>query len=88
MSIQPVVISPEEDAGREPFVTADRAAAFVGITRRTLLRKVRMGQIPAHPLDRSAKKKEWRFKLSELDRHLCCGLNSFAQPPEPANRRI
>lgn len=72
----------------EPFVDPDTAAAFVGITRRTLLQKVRTGKIPGHPLDRGAKKKEWRFKLSELDRYLCSPLNSVLQPPEPAKRRI
>ena len=72
----------------EPFVDADIAAAFLSITRRTLLQKVRSGKIPGHPLDRGAKKKEWRFKLSELDRYLCTEINSVLQPPEPANRRI
>jgi excisionase family DNA binding protein len=72
----------------EPFVDPDTAAAFVGITRRTLLQKVRAGKIPGYPLDRCAKKKEWRFKLSELDRYLCTAVNSVLQPPEPANRRI
>jgi hypothetical protein len=41
----------------EPFVDADTAAAFVGVTRRTLLQKVRTGKIPGYPLDRGAKKK-------------------------------
>ena len=54
----------------ERFVTADTAAVFLGITRRNLLQKVRAGKIPAHPLDPAAQKKEWRFKLSELDRYL------------------
>jgi hypothetical protein len=72
----------------EPFVDPDTAAAFVGITRRALLQKVRTGKIPGYPLDRGAKKKEWRFKLSELDRYLCSAINSVLQPPEPANRRI
>lgn len=72
----------------EPFVDPDTAAAFVGIARRTLLQKVRAGKIPGHALDRAAKKKEWRFKLSELDRCLCSAVNSVQQPPEPANRRI
>ena len=67
---------------------ADTAAAFLGITRRTLLQKVRTGRIPGHALDCGAKKKEWRFKLSELDRYLCSAINSILQPPEPANRRI
>lgn len=72
----------------ERFVDADVAAAFVGITRRTLLQKVRAGKIPGHPLDPGAKKKEWRFKLSELDRYLCPAIDSVLQPPEPTNRRI
>ena len=72
----------------ERFVDPDTAAAFVGITRRTLLQKVRAGKIPGHALDRGAKKKEWRFKLSELDRYLCSAINSTLQPPEPANGRI
>jgi helix-turn-helix protein len=72
----------------ESFVDADTAATFLGITRRTLLQKVRTGKIPGHALDPDAKKKEWRFKLSELDRLLCSEVNSGLQPPEPANRRI
>jgi hypothetical protein len=81
-----VALSPPQNP--EPFVDADIAAAFLGITRRTLLHKVRVGRIPGHPLDPAAKKKEWRFKLSELDRVLCSEVNSRLQPPEPANRRI
>ena len=69
-------------------VDPDTAAAFVGITRRALLQKVRAGKIPGYPLDRGAKKKEWRFKLSDLDHYLCSAINSVLQPPEPANRRI
>ena len=72
----------------EPFVDAEIAAAFLGITRRTLLQKVRVGRIPGHALDPAAKKREWRFKLSELDRLLSSEVNSRLQPPEPANRRI
>lgn len=72
----------------ESFVDAETAARFLGITRRTLLQKVRAGKIPGHALDPDARKKEWRFKLSELDRLLCPEVNSKLQPPEPANRRI
>jgi hypothetical protein len=64
----------------EPFVDADIAATFLGITRRTLLQKVRAGKIPGHPLDATAQKKEWRFKLSELDRFIGARLNSSQQP--------
>ena len=89
MPAHPVLVSPLSTVRQpEPFVNADTAAAFVGITRRTLLQKVRAGRIPGHALDCGAKKKEWRFKLSELDRYLCSAINSVLQPPEPANRRI
>jgi hypothetical protein len=53
-----------------------------------LLQKVRNGKLPGHPVDPDAKKRDWRFKLSELDRHLRTTVNSRLQPPEPANRRI
>jgi len=80
MPAHPVLASPLPTVRQpEPFVNADTAAAFVGITRRTLLQKVREGRIPGHPLDCGAKKKEWRFKLSELDRYLslCDKLRSL-----------
>ena len=72
----------------EPFVDADTAAAFLGVTRRTLLQKVRAGKIPGYPLDPDAKKKDWRFKLCELDLCLCSPVNSRLQPPEPFTRRM
>jgi hypothetical protein len=58
MPAHPVLASPLPTVGQpEPFVNADTAAAFVGVTRRTLLQKVRAGRIPGHPLDCGAKKK-------------------------------
>jgi hypothetical protein len=79
----------EQDAEAiEPFVDADTAAAFLCVTRRTLLQKVRCGKIPGHPLDSDAKKKDWRFKLSELDHNLSSRVNFSGQRPEPSNRRI
>jgi excisionase family DNA binding protein len=83
----PDIVAAQPAQTFEPFVDPDTAAAFLGITRRTLLQKVRSGKIPGHALDRGAKKKEWRFKLSELDLYLCSAINSVLQPPEPANRR-
>ncbi len=75
MSIQPLTSS--EFLNRaEPFVDADTAAAFVGISRRTLLQKARAGKLPGHPLDPHAKKKDWRFKLSELDQFLRATVHS------------
>jgi hypothetical protein len=87
MSIQPVLISTRSPHEPEPFVDPDSAATFLGITRRALLQKVRAGKLPGYPLDPAAKKKDWRFKLSELDHYLCSTVNSRQQPPEPANRR-
>ncbi len=54
-------------AGREiePFVDANKAAEFLGITRRRLLELARAGQIPAHPIG-CGKRKTWRFRLSEI----------------------
>jgi excisionase family DNA binding protein len=75
-----VVLDPPPLARIERFVDADTAANFLGITRRTLLQKVRAGKIPGYPLDRSARKKEWRFKLSELDHCLGAQVHSIQQP--------
>ena len=87
MSTPLAFVSAQVPASPEPFVDADTAAAFLQITRRTLLQKVRAGKIPGYPLDPDAAKKEWRFKLSELDRCLCSPINSRVQPPEPFKRR-
>ena len=64
----------------ESFVDADAVAAFLRITRRTLLQKVRAGKIPGHPLDPAAQKKDWRFKLSELDHFVRTSVHSRKQP--------
>ena len=87
MSTPLALVSPQLSHHPEPFVDADTAAAFLRITRRTLLQKVRVGKIPGYPLDPDAAKKEWRFKLSELDRCLCSPVHSPVQPPEPLKRR-
>lgn len=50
----------------EPFVNAERAAMFLSLTRKTLLRLVRRGSIPAHGIG-EGRKKIWRFRISELD---------------------
>ena len=68
MKAQPIPAQTQFLENLERFVDADAAAAFVGITRRTLLQKVRAGKIPGYPLDRGAKKKEWRFKALVLEK--------------------
>jgi excisionase family DNA binding protein len=62
----------------EHFVDGDTAASFLGITRRTLLQKVRDGKIPGHALDPSAGKKDWRFLLSELHAYM---VSCETRPP-------
>ena len=49
----------------EPFVDAKRAAKFLSLTRRRVLRWPRGGQIPAHPMG-DGSRRIWRFRLSEL----------------------
>lgn len=66
----------------EHFVDGDTAATFLGITRRTLLQKVRDGKIPGHALDPSAEKKDWRFLLSELHSYMV----SFETRPPGARK--
>jgi len=58
----------------EAFVDPDTAARYLHTTRRQLLEMVRAGLILGHPLDPRAKKKDWRFLLSELHAYmLSCG---------------
>ena len=63
----------------EPFVTADKLAAHLGIERREVLEKTREGKLPGHPVDPDAKRKTWRYKLSEVDAVLC-GTRKPVQP--------
>ena len=51
----------------EPFVSADAVACYVGIERRQVMQLTRAGKLPAYPLDPEAKRKAWRYKLSEVD---------------------
>ena len=50
----------------EPFVDAARAAVFLSCSRKHLLKLSSFGKIPAHPLPGSAKRRTWRYLLSEL----------------------
>ena len=50
----------------EPFVSAEKAADFLGVSRRYLLSLARKGIAGAYPLDGQAKRKVWVFRLSEL----------------------
>lgn len=58
----------------EGFVDPDTAASYLQTSRRHLLTMARTGLIPSYPLDPQAKKRDWRFLLSELHAYmLSCG---------------
>ena len=50
----------------EPFVSADKAAAFLAVNRRYLLVLARRGISGAYALGPGMKRKTWVFRLSEL----------------------
>jgi len=62
----------------EAFVDPDTAARYLHTTRRQLLEMVRAGLILGHPLDPRAKRKDWRFLLSELHAYM---LSCDQRPP-------
>lgn len=61
--------------GSEPFIDPGKAAQFVQLNRKTILRFAREGSIPAHPLAGNRRKK-WRFLISELDAWARAKINS------------
>jgi excisionase family DNA binding protein len=63
----------------ESYVDPEQAAAFLNTNRLKVIRMARSGSLPAHTLGHG-KRRQWRFKLSELDRHMQERLNS-AHPP-------
>jgi hypothetical protein len=50
----------------ESFVSAEKAADFLDVSRRYLLSLARKGLAGAYPLDPSARRRRWKFRLSEL----------------------
>lgn len=63
----------------EPYVDPDQAAAFLNTNRLKVVRMARSGTLPAYPLG-SGKRREWRFKLSELDKYMQTRLNERTRP--------
>ncbi len=63
----------------EPYVGPEEAAAFLKINRLKIIRMARTQAVPAHALG-TGKRRQWRFKLSELDRHMQRGVNSPYPP--------
>jgi hypothetical protein len=50
----------------EPFVRPDVVAEYLGIDASTVVRLVKAGLIPDHPLRVSGRRTHWRFLLSEI----------------------
>jgi excisionase family DNA binding protein len=63
----------------EPYVSPEEAAGFLKTNRLKVIRMARSGSLPAYSLG-AGKRRQWRFKLSELDKHMQRELNS-AHPP-------
>jgi excisionase family DNA binding protein len=60
------------------WLTAEEAAAYLKIKKRTLLRLVRQGKVPAYRLSGS-KRRVWRFLPSDLDNALLANrVNSLS----------
>ena len=51
----------------EPYVTARVIAEHLDIQSRQVMAMTRAGKLPAHPVDPTAVRKQWRYKVSEVD---------------------
>jgi excisionase family DNA binding protein len=70
---------PESGVFLEPYVGPEAAADFLKISRLKIIRMARAGNLPAHSLG-SGQRRQWRFKLSELDKHMQRVIHT-ADPP-------
>src|SRR6266571_1794870 len=57
----------------EPYVTADKMAEHLMITRRQVLEMTRKGLIPAYPLGVGEHRRVWRYKISEVETAIASG---------------
>jgi excisionase family DNA binding protein len=63
----------------EQYVSPEEAAAFLKVNRLKVIRMARCGVLPAHPLT-TGKRKQWRFKLSELDKYMQSDIKTNHPP--------
>lgn len=54
---------------REPYVTAEEAAVFLGVRPITVKRMARANRLPAYAIGNGPRKR-WRFRISELASHM------------------
>jgi hypothetical protein len=67
----------------EPFVSAQEAAKFIGISRRFLTELARRGIAGAYPIGTGDLRKTWVFRLSELATAIDRNNNhDHRRPPE------
>ncbi len=71
---------------QEPFVDAERAAAFLDLRRKTLLELARKGKLPGYPIG-FGRRRMWKFRISELEHWMQREVNS-AQRLRSCSRRI
>ncbi len=72
----------------EPFVSAQEAAKFVGISRRFLTDLARRGIAGAYPIGTGDLRKTWVFRLSELAAAIDRNNNRSSAGHRKANGRI
>ena len=63
----------------EPYVTPEEAASFLHLSPVTVRKMARDGRLPAHPLGNGTRKR-WRFRISELAKHMNSRVNSSCHP--------
>ena len=66
----------------EKFVDSVVAAEVLGVTPRFLLDLTRAGRIVGHPLGLGARRRVWRFRLSELESSVSQGGTSLVVPTD------
>jgi helix-turn-helix protein len=62
---QPIMSDGQQAPFPEPFVDAEKAAAFLSLRPRRVLELARARTIPAYPLG-DGQRRIWRFRLSEI----------------------
>ena len=81
----------EFDSSFEPYVSPEVAAKYLGISPRELLAHTRSGRFVGHAVDPNARRKDWRFKISELDAAMSCPTavtqNSYNAKRQPSTRK-
>ena len=82
---QPLKNEGQQSHFPEPFVDAEKTAAFLCLRVRRVLELARAGSIPAYPLG-DGQRRVWRFRLSEVACAVASshpGVHSTRQFPAP-----